>query len=412
MATSRKRTTKKTNTDEPVLIRRFESNSPTLSMPPIKTTKMISQAYGRAVAGFTLIAIVVAGLILLITGSRATITLTPTGLEQQVGFDVLIQPNNTTTTTDKLSLPGRLLEMATSTSITINVATSTEPDPNAKATGMVIIRNRSASPQALVATTRLLSPDNILFRLDKGITVPANGEISAAVTADQGGSQGAIEPTTFTIPGLNATRQKDIDAVSTQKFIQVATVAQNLTDEMIAAAKIKALQQLTTDLTKTLTPYLFDNEKLDNRAVTTTDLSLTTTIKKGDEVGAITFTGQVRISALLFNQQELQNKVVERALQNKDLNNTKIKPDSLTFEVIRQANNSLALGIVKGQLTLLTSQINVSPDMLTGRSLDDAKVYLQLLPGVEQIDIKLTPGLLQRLPHDPNRITIKILPLP
>lgn len=82
------------------------------------------------------------------------------------------------------------------------------------ATGEVTIINNSAQNQALVANTRLLSPDKLLFRLTTKINVPSYQKIRANVRADKPGQEYEISPTKFTIPGLSPILQTKIYAES------------------------------------------------------------------------------------------------------------------------------------------------------------------------------------------------------
>ncbi len=83
------------------------------------------------------------------------------------------------------------------------------------ANGTVTLVNDSATPQALVEQTRLLSTEGILFRLRTAATVPANGRVEVPVIADQPGAAGNIAAGRFSIPGLPTTRQAEVYAEST-----------------------------------------------------------------------------------------------------------------------------------------------------------------------------------------------------
>src|SRR3989338_991400 len=77
--------------------------------------------------------------------------------------------------------------------------------------GKIFLINTTNISQPLVATTRLLSADGVLFRLRSAVVVPAKGEIEAQMYADTSGTSGDIAAgTKFTIPGLNAAKQKVI----------------------------------------------------------------------------------------------------------------------------------------------------------------------------------------------------------
>ena len=77
-----------------------------------------------------------------------------------------------------------------------------------KAIGNITIINESSLDQPLVATTRFLSEDGVLFRLKERVTVPSQGQIEAEVYADKEGESGNIGSSSFTIPGLSSSVQK------------------------------------------------------------------------------------------------------------------------------------------------------------------------------------------------------------
>lgn len=85
-----------------------------------------------------------------------------------------------------------------------------------KAAGVIMVYNAyGTDSQYLVATTRFMSPDGKIFRLDKGATIPGaklvNGtlvpsSVTLTVTADKPGADYNIEPTDhFSIPGFQGT---------------------------------------------------------------------------------------------------------------------------------------------------------------------------------------------------------------
>ena len=108
----------------------------------------------------------------------------------------------------------------------------------AKAHGIVTIQNDSLTEQQLVATTRLLSPEGVLFRITGGVTVPAKGTVSVEVRADKEGKEGEIEATAFTIPGLPQARQKEVYAKSAEKMVGGTEIKRRVEDDLAAAGDI------------------------------------------------------------------------------------------------------------------------------------------------------------------------------
>ncbi len=364
----------------------------------VAATRTISRAYGRAVAGFTLVAVLLAGVILTVTGSRATVTVVAKVNERSVPFIFSVASGQSSSSD---SLPGRLLELATTTSET--VAVTPEPqaaDPSAKAGGEVTISNSSGVPQQLVATTRLQTADGKLFRLQRAVTVPANGSVTGSVLADEAGAQYAIGPSSFTIPGLNPSRQQQVTAASSQAFTQKAA-GRGLTEAQLAEARSRALAAITAKLSPLLKASLFENESLTDEAVTTTALELATDAEAGDEVTSVTFAGTVRVSATLFNEQELRRRAAAAA-------GAGANAGTVRYAVQRAASGSESIATVAGTVNVRSADVSVQATDLTGRTKAEAQVYLELLPGVESAEVKLRPRWFTRLPQDASRITIRI----
>lgn len=80
------------------------------------------------------------------------------------------------------------------------------------AEGRVTIYNETPSNQVLIKNTRLLTPDEKLFRLKDRVLIPAFGEIETDIYSDEAGEVGLIDPTGFIIPGLSEDLQKNIYA--------------------------------------------------------------------------------------------------------------------------------------------------------------------------------------------------------
>lgn len=115
---------------------------------------------------------------------------------------------------------------------------------DAKSAGTIDIVNETASARSLIATTRFLSQDGVLFRLDRAVTIPARGRFAARVTADQPGAQGDVQAGRFTIPGLAAALQAQIYGESKEAMSGgVAYVGEPYTEaeRVQAEAELQAL---------------------------------------------------------------------------------------------------------------------------------------------------------------------------
>ena len=94
-------------------------------------------------------------------------------------------------------------------------ATGAQNAETRRATGTVIIYNDySEEDQPLVATTRLLTEDEKLYRITESVVVPGKegstpGEVEVSVKADEAGEEFNIEPSRFTIPGFRGSPKYD-----------------------------------------------------------------------------------------------------------------------------------------------------------------------------------------------------------
>lgn len=123
-------------------------------------------------------------------------------------------------------------------SATTTVAATGVQQVQNKASGKVVVYNDSASSQLLVATTRFQTPEGLVFRLNKTITVAAKTNVIVDVTADQAGEKYNVGPKTFTLPGLQGTaKAKTIYAKSAASMTggSIGSVAQTSADELSAS---------------------------------------------------------------------------------------------------------------------------------------------------------------------------------
>jgi hypothetical protein len=179
-----------------------------------------------------------------------------------------------------------------------------------QASGRVTLSSTMSSSQPLVATTRLLSKEGVLFRLRRGVTVPAGGSVEADVYADQKGVSGNIGPTTFSIPGLNEVKQKLVTAASSQPITggvkKISVLSQEEIDEAVAALKSELLEDakgmLRAERQKAYTGEAFfvdvKSQKVGARA--------------GDEVGSFDVEMQVAVSGVFYDDEALKKTTLRK----------------------------------------------------------------------------------------------------
>ncbi len=274
--------------------------------------------------------------------------------------------------------------------------------------GEVIIYNNTNESQTLVKTTRLLSPDNVLFRLEDRVTIPARDQIIAKVYADQNGATSDIGPTKFTIPGLSVERQKLVYAQSSKPMTGGSGKIGIVSESDINTAKNDFKEKIKQAYIKQLGEAEI---WADFKIVTVSDSNPTASNKAGDEVGSFRLSGTSTIVGVFFAKKDLEE------ILNKEIGKT-IDNDA---EKILSLSGEPNVTIASTDLTAQTAQLNVTQETLvtlnaeaqslaktnfTGKEKSEIERYIVGLPHVTGVSVKFSPSWNSTAPTLPDKIKI------
>ncbi len=365
-------------------------------------------SYKRTAFIFSFLAILIILGVSYLTLSQVTIILTPTNKPITHKFNLQINSADTHQENDLPNLTGQIIIKAVDINQTFPISQGKKID--AIATGKVTLYNQRPVAQTLVATTRLLSPQNILFRLKNKVTIPANSSLETEVYADQPGVQSNIEATTFTIPGLSTNLQKLVYAKSIQPMSGGTKTIGVLTQKEITTAKEKIRQQSAADL---LSKYIDNQDNLTLIGTQIDDSQLKTDQTIGTETDKFNLSGQIIITAVLANRNRLLDIAKEQFKKNPTLNNkfVNINPSSLNYRLISIKHNPLSAiaEISLSGITTLNNQQNIfNKNMLIGFTADDIKLYFSQFDSIKNVEVKFSPFWVKKVPLLKNHIHIKI----
>ncbi|MDE1970362.1 MAG: hypothetical protein KGI50_02165 [Patescibacteria group bacterium] len=297
--------------------------------------------------------------------------------------------------------------------------TTTKETSTQKARGSITIYNNySTSPQRLIATTRFLSLDGKLFRLDTGITVPGaklvGGKlvpnfIDAHVTADQPGASFNIAPTTFTIPGFKGSaRYEGFYGKSTQTMSggsEGNIQAVNANDIQHAKTDIINSVQtvLNTELTEKSKGYIFLNGATD---YTLTDSSADHAL--GDAVSSFKFTGTVELRALGFKEDDVktlaQNLLLQEASSLESVDMT------LSYGTLRinDARTLAAFSYEAKDMLRTPIDTKALTHAILGKNTDEIKQLLSTDTAIESLKISLWPFWVTSVPKNSAKVSVAI----
>ena len=282
---------------------------------------------------------------------------------------------------------------------------------DSEAMGVVTITNNLSTPQPLVATTRLLTPEGVLFRLRHGVTVPAKGTMDAEVYADKKGASGDIGPSTFTIPGLTEAKQTLVTASSNTAMSGGVTYISVLSQEEIDQA-VKGLQDELLDDAKEMLrqqrTHVYQGE-----AFFTELREQKIDASAGDEVGSFTIELSVNVSGVFYDDEALkkitQRKLEEGLGQGQEFISFGDDEREVTVEQISSSADSASIHVhqVGHAISSRTSQaLNVG--RFVGMYEDDVRTLLIKEGVATDVDVQFFPFWVRTVPRLKDHIYLEI----
>ena len=372
--------------------RRKQTTPPPPSMHSVRFYKMIALSF----LGLT---VVLFAVVMFMVSKRATIVVTTTTNPVDVSTSVTVGSEG--------DIPGQIRLMTVSTTFA-SAPTGNREEPGI-AVGEVTLHNDSDRDQPLVKVTRLLTSDDILFRINKDVIVPANGSIEVGVYADVEGKQGNIAPVKrFRIPGLSSLRQNDVYASSETSMSGGIRKVGTVSDEDIDIAK-KKLVQLLEEKAEEVTTTLSTDKKI-VFGVTDTTITVPDNII-GEETSSFVLEGVAEVIAVLYDEEDVTG-LSEQALlkhvvddsEQLDINDSM---PTVTFDSYDKDDGLATLEVFHdGVVTLVPESKQLQKLMFYGKTKDEIRRYVLSLDHVSGVQVRLSPAWTRTVPHVPDHVNI------
>ncbi len=292
-----------------------------------------------------------------------------------------------------------------------------------KAKGRITIYNEySSDPQPLVATTRFVTPDGKIFRLDAAAVVPGaqvkDGKITpssidVAVTADKAGADYNIGPVPrLSIPGFKDSPKYDgfygsLKEAAKGGFVGEKAVA---TDKDVKEAQAKTEEMLKSSLRASSLSKLPNGFKIFDEASEVKVTKLTAN-KTTDEKGNFSVFAEGELRVLGFREPDL--KVALLTLSNAAY-------EGGEFDVLQTTYSNISPDLDKGRLNFkVAATASLKPrfeeegfkNSVLGRTVKEARSIVGGLRDFESGKISLWPSWAfwaGRLPSNPQKITLVV----
>ncbi len=362
-----------------------------LSNEPVRFYKIIALT-------FLVLTLVLLGVIVFMSAKRATITIVTKPEPVEVMAMLELKDNPTI---------GMLEKTAVNVTKTFKPASTREEE--SVAIGEVTLFNTTGASQALVATTRLITADGVLFRLKKGVVVPAKGKAVAEVYADKAGKASEIGPSKFTIPGLSEAKQKVVYAESEKPMAggvkQFGVIGQEdikeAENEMKAELKKQGeaqLAQLHSDL---------------KAVYTTVDVVIKADKEVGVEADEFTLSGSAVVVGVFYNASEVEN-LIKQELQKKivgdaeTLSSSNNEPQVTLEEFDKDTGRAVLKVAGSGVVELNPESDQLQKIIFFGKTRDEIRRYLLSLDHVNGVEIKFSPAWMNTVPHVAEHVNVVV----
>ncbi|MFH1712153.1 MAG: hypothetical protein ABH846_02870 [Patescibacteria group bacterium] len=364
------------------------------------------RVYQKAAIVFMIVALLLLLAVLYLSVSQATITVVPN--PRVVSTTVSVEVASNPIAVGQVS--GYVIKETFSKAKTFSIPADSGTPIEQKAGGKVTLINETATAQPLVATTRLLSEEGILFRIDEAVVIPANGTLETVAHADKPGLSGEIGPTQFTIPGLPGS-EKIIYAVSVEPMTggvaYVTVLEQSHLDQAADDLEKEILEEA-----KAVLKERFDNNIFDGAAYMTEVAEvLKSDTEPGTETGSFTVEATINVIGTFYSSTLLadyaQSELYNQISAGYDL--TSINIEGLQVEVqsvdVESETASLSL-YLDGMAVVSTGAEALDLDRFVGKSGEEVVTLLESSDAIESAKVEFTPFWLKRVPTLQDHVRI------
>ncbi len=359
---------------------------------------------------------------------QATIILEPKVSIKPMDFEIKGSKDLSEINLAEDSIPVKVIDLEEEIS-EVFPATGSKSDSNKKARGTITIYNEfSASAQPLVATTRFLSENGKLFRLEKSIVVPGttlvagetkSGVIEAEVMADESGESFNIGPSRFSIPGFQGSgggKYEKIYAKSSKMMIgggDSGTEMKTISATDIENAKKKLTAELQEKLKQKVKEQGGEEQIVLDDAINFRETAFSSSAQEGLVVGEFSLQGKAGASFIVFQKNHLEKLLTEKIISANGIGKEQIGRETFKFE-FGKADADFA----NGKLVIRTSlKVRILPSLnleeikkaIMGKTEDEFVAYIRQYKELDNADIEYnSPFPISKIPSFPNRVHLSL----
>lgn len=370
--------------------------------------------YKRIAISFLILTIILVAVIIYFSWGKAEIKIEAAQKINKVEFFADFGQRSKATEGLANLMPATILETTIEGGSSSTTTGKKKVERDGNAVGTITVYNKTGQEYNFVRTTRFLSEDGILFRMKNSAKIPANGNADIEVYPDDKKFSGSLNPSAFTIPGLNLEKQKLVYGLSEKPFAASGAEVYYLTDEDIISAKQDLMEQLKTQALSELQNGLKFRSRLFDEATQAEIVSEETTPKAGDLAENFEIKLKIKVIVLSLDKSELENememKITEQLPAGRELLN--FDPGAIKYSLEKYDPNGqiITLKVLYNAESAITKNNKIfDKENLVGLNEAEIKNYFAGFDDVKSIEVKLSPFWVRRVPNLTDRIDVVLI---
>ncbi len=392
------------------LISEIKDKQKNLGEEKSKQKQKSIKLYRRIALQFIILILVFVAGVVYFTGTKLTVAISPASetISESVQFAVVSSQEAETSLPAARVVPGEIID--TNISSEKVYETSGEEKIGEEVVGEVIIYNNYSRNQPLIATTRLLTPDQKLYRISEDVNVPAGGSVRVEAYADTVSPDMAISSTRMTIPGLWAGLQDQIYAENPEPFEYKSKINHFVRqgDLDLAANDIRdtVKNKLQQEIDWQIRPgdgVVYDIDE--SKSLLTIDAQL------GEELEDFRVRAENQAIIVRFSAQKaeelLKAKLAFSLPQEKEIVSFSSENINYVLDDYDLETGTAKVSAHFNGLSRLKGEQNfIDKNKLTNLKQEQIKQYLNSFNEIDNFELRFSPSFLKRSPHLSDRIEI------
>lgn len=277
--------------------------------------------------------------------------------------------------------------------------------------GTVKITNNYSKAQTLVATTRLLTADNRLYRIDKTVTIEPKQSVTVSAHADKSGSSYAMPSgTKLTIPGLWIDIQKWIYGETVTAFSATQSVNKVASEGELTDAYASLQEAVMTQAEKALRAEAGAGD--DWKAVFDTKIvEKKSNVNVGQKADSLLASMKIDVTGVFYPSKDIdvliKQKMKEKLPDERELIQFDPASATVALESVDEKLGKARLHITAQAISRLTENSpQLAKSNILGLSEEDATAKLKEIDGVESVDIRIRPTWTHSIPSSASHVDL------